>query len=256
MEEKKPFTARLESFFAGKGFYIVLLLCVGVIGISVWSMLSGGRSEGEDLAVAVAGIEEGGELSDAAPAAASRPTPAPAPKETTTPKESEVPAEPDAAPEPEAPAIAAPVPEIPAPAPAQESAGYFIWPVTGEIEAGYAMASLIYDSTMRDWRAHDGLDIAAPMGTQVRASANGVVESVYSDERYGTTVVLRHGGGLTSTYANLAATPAVSEGQEVGVGQVLGAVGDTALCEIGEASHLHFSMTKDGLSADPTEYLP
>ncbi|MBR1496427.1 MAG: M23 family metallopeptidase, partial [Oscillospiraceae bacterium] len=161
-------------------------------------------------------------------------------------------------------AAAAPPDEEPAPAaaeapPVQETATakpYFIWPVTGELETGYAMASLIYDSTMRDWRTHDGLDIAAPIGTQVHAAANGTVASVYSDERYGVTVTLRHSGGLSSTYANLAATPTVSEGQEVAVGQVIGAVGDTALCEVGAASHLHFSMSRDGVSVDPTEFMP
>ena len=250
MQEKKPFGARLEAFFAGKGFYIVLLLCVSVIGVSVWSMLSGATREKAEFSVSVAGMDEGVQVSDASAPASPAPKPAPTAKPTEAPAPSEAP-EVQTVEEAAPPAVAA--------APAQEAVSeklYFIWPVTGELEAGYAMASLIYDSTMRDWRTHDGLDIASPMGTQVRAAANGVVAAVYNDERYGTTVTLRHSGGLTSTYANLAATPTVSEGQEVAVGQVIGAVGDTALCEIGEASHLHFSMSRDGVSVDPAEFIP
>ena len=250
MEEKKPFGTRLEAFFAGKGFYIVLLLCVAVIGVSVWSMLSGGQNTGEDFALEVAGIDAGEPVSDTVPATvtekpvAQRPKPTEAPAETEAPPPTEAPKEETA--------------QAPAPAPAEqtESSSYFIWPVSGEIETGYAMAALVYDHTMMDWRTHDGLDIAAEIGTQVRAAANGTVTAVYDDERYGTTVELRHSGGLVSVYANLAATPAVGVGQELGVGQVVGAVGDTALCEIGAPAHLHFAMTKDGVSIDPTEILP
>ena len=109
---------------------------------------------------------------------------------------------------------------------------------------------------MRDWRTHNGLDLAAELGSSVRAVANGKVTEIRDDDRYGTTVVLTHPDGLVSVYANLAALPTVSEGQQVSVGQIIGAVGDTALCEAGEACHLHFAMTLDGASVDPGDYLP
>ena len=169
MEEKKPFGARLESFFAGKGFYIVLLLCVSVIGVSVWSMLSGGKSSGEDFALEVAGIDEGEPVSDSVPVTVTETPAAQRPKPTETPKETEAPA-PTEAPKEEAAATPAPATAEPS-----QSSSYFIWPVSGEIETDYAMTSLIYDRTMMDWRTHDGLDIAAEIGTQVRAAANGTV---------------------------------------------------------------------------------
>ena len=68
--------------------------------------------------------------------------------------------------------------------------------------------------------------------------------------------VIRHRDGLESVYANLAATPTVAVGDQVVVGQVIGAVGDTALCEIGQPSHLHFAITADGVAVDPLDYLP
>jgi murein DD-endopeptidase MepM/ murein hydrolase activator NlpD len=133
---------------------------------------------------------------------------------------------------------------------------YYIWPVSGEVCGEYAMDVLVWNPTMRDWRTHDGVDIAAALGTQVKAAGNGVVTEIYTDDLLGTTVVLTHTGGLVSRYANLAATPAVAVGDHVGVGEVLGAVGATALGESGDVCHLHFAMTRDGESVDPTAFLP
>lgn len=256
MEKKKNFAARMEAFFAGKGFYIVLLLCVAVIGVSAWSMLSaGGGAEELEPGLPVSAVGNG-EFTD---------TLKTQPPVTVTPSPAKpaVTAKPEPEPEAEAPAsVPEAQPETPAAVvpPAEESAqlvlDYFIWPVTGAVETDYSMAALVYDVTMRDWRTHDGLDLAADKGAQVRAAANGTVTAVYNDDRYGTTVVIEHANGLTSTYSSLAETPTVAVGDRVGVGEVIGAVGDTALCEIGETSHLHFAMTLNGESVDPKEYMP
>ena len=258
MEEKKSFGTRLEEFFAGKGCYIVLLLCVAVIGVSAWSMLSGGGAAREtELTQPVANVVED---APAVPVDDTRPVVVTERPAAAVTEPEDAPAVPVEKPVQEAPAAATEPPQTQtAPAAAAEPdalPGYFVWPVSGDTAVDYAMTELRYDRTMHDWRAHDGIDIAAEKGTQVRAAAAGTVESVYSDERLGTTVVIRHGGGLESVYANLAATPAVSEGARVTVGQVIGSVGDTALYEVGEVSHLHFAMTRDGLSVDPNEYLP
>ena len=246
-EKKQPFFQRAEHFFAGKGFYIVLFLCVAVIGVSAWSMLTGkgAKSAGTELdaGIAVSKIEPDTAVAEAEPpvTAAPKPTPAPTPAPTAAP-----------APENKAPA-AAPAPAAPTAAAASE---YFIRPVAGPIENGYSMAVLTFSRTMQDWRTHDGVDIAAELGAQVKAMASGTVTQVYEDDLFGTTVVISHSGGLTSRYSNLAVTPTVAVGDQVVVGQVIGAVGDTALAEAGEVCHLHFAMTKDGVSVDPGDYLP
>lgn len=72
----------------------------------------------------------------------------------------------------------------------------------------------------------------------------------------GTTVVIDHGGELTSTYCNLASQPPVSVGDRVERGTVIGSVGDTAIAESALASHLHLEMAQNGLSVDPLSYLP
>ncbi|MBQ8264294.1 MAG: peptidoglycan DD-metalloendopeptidase family protein [Oscillospiraceae bacterium] len=248
MDKKKNFAQALEGFFAGKGFYIVLFLCVAVIGVSAWTMLAGDIGSGD---------EEPLSLSEPADSPAEE---LPAAAELAEPEKETVPV---ASIEPEEPVqqvtspTPAPVEETPAPAAAPETVpGYFIRPVAGEIENGYSMDKLQYNRTMQDWRTHDGIDIAAELGAQVKAVADGRVEKVYSDDAMGTTVVLIHSGGLRSIYCNLAESPTVSEGDGVAAGSVIGSVGSTALYETGEVNHLHFAMSLDGESVDPGNYLP
>ena len=248
-EKKKPFAQRMEAFFAGKGFYIVLALCVTVIGLSAWSMLSVDKTaDPGEAALPV------GNMGDVTVGAVGSVRPTAAPTVTQPPKATEVPspAPETAQPEPTA-APTVTIPEDPVPSEVQS---YYVWPVTGEVERPYSVTALLYDVTMQDWRTHNGVDLAAELGSSVRAVASGRVTEIRDDDRYGTTVVITHPDGLVSVYANLAELPTVSEGQQVSVGQIIGSVGDTALCEAGEACHLHFAMTLDGVSVDPGEYLP
>ena len=103
--------------------------------------------------------------------------------------------------------------------------------MAGEQTGGFAADHLAYNATTRDWRTHEGLDLAAALGDPVCAAADGTVYTIYEDERYGTTVVLRHSGGYETTYANLQAEPAVETGDTVSAGQTIGAVGTTAAAE-------------------------
>ena len=128
-------------------------------------------------------------------------------------------------------------------------------PVQGEVMTPYAMEVLSYNQTTRDWRTHNGIDLAAPAGTAVAAAADGEVYTVYEDDTMGTTVVIRHEGGYTTRYCSLAPEVAVSAGQEVTMGQTIGAVGSTALMENALGDHVHFSVTKDDEPIDPMTFL-
>lgn len=157
-KDKKP-EKRSVRFIEGKGFYIALVLCAAVIGVSAWSLLSGTKtmdSEHDQNTV----LEV---------------TPAP-----TIP----VPATPVPTPE------MTPEPEIPAEDAAETAAqDKYVWPVDGAVLRPYAMTALTYDETMSDWRTHDGIDIEAKYGAVVSAMASGTVTKVYYDDLYGTTVV-------------------------------------------------------------------
>lgn len=237
---KKPFVQRFGDFIEEKGFYIVLLLCVAAIGVSGWYLFSSFAPDQEDVAAGgPAQVTVTPTPKVTAPAVTAEhtvptPTPTPVTKATATP----------------APTPASTPSATPASAPTT-----YLWPVRGDILTSYSVDVLAYDPTMADWRAHTGIDIAASAGTEVRAAAAGTVASVTSDVMMGTTVVLDHGGGMTTTYANMAATPTVEAGDAVSSGDILGSVGNTAIAESALADHLHFSMELDGASVDPLSYL-
>ena len=128
-------------------------------------------------------------------------------------------------------------------------------PVAGETVSGYSMDALCYNQTTRDWRVHDGMDIAADAGTEVCAAADGTVYTVYDDETMGMTVVIRHDGGYTTSYASLASDVSVEPGDTVTAGQVIGCVGTTALLESALPEHVHFSVSCNGELVDPLEFL-
>ena len=256
MDEKKSRWDKVFKFFGEKGFYIVLFLCVAVIGVSAW-MISGsigGLEDEADSTVLSARV-----TAAPVPTATSLPTIEPLPPVTAEPKKPE--AEPETLVIPDEPAEqvmeAKPMPEdVMAESDGGSLPELFVWPTTGSIETPHSVEALVYSRTMADWRTHSGIDVATGLGGKVIAAAEGTVEQVYSDEMYGTTVVIHHGGGLRSIYSNLAETPAVAVGDSVLMGDTIGSVGQTALAEIGDVTHLHFEMTLDGEAVDPRDYLP
>ncbi len=128
-------------------------------------------------------------------------------------------------------------------------------PLEGDTVGQYAMDCLTYNPTTRDWRVHNGVDIAAEAGTKVCAAADGVVYTVYEDEGLGTTVVIRHDDGYVTMYASLDKETAVRPGDTVKLGQTVGHVGNSALLETAVGDHLHFCVTHNDKSVDPAEFL-
>ena len=127
-------------------------------------------------------------------------------------------------------------------------------PVSGETIHGYAMDCLSYNETTRDWRVHNGIDIAAEAGTTVCAAAPGTVYTVYKDDTMGHTVVIRHQDGYVTKYSSLDADIPVSAGDTVSMGTAIGKVANTALLENAIGDHLHFSVTHNDEPMDPAEF--
>ena len=128
-------------------------------------------------------------------------------------------------------------------------------PVSGNTVLGYAMDCLSYNQTTRDWRVHDGMDIAAEAGTPVCAAADGEVYTVYEDDTMGMTVVIRHEDGYVTKYASLATEVSVAAGDKVTCGQTIGYVGNTALLESSIGDHVHFSVSCNDVTVDPEAFL-
>lgn len=128
----------------------------------------------------------------------------------------------------------------------------FSKPINGEILKVFSNDKVIYSKTLELWKTHDGIDIKAEQGEYVKSIERGTVEKVYEDSFYGITIVIDHGQGYKSSYSNLDKDTLVNEKQTIVKGQKIGKVGNTAIGEIKDESHLHFMLFKDSLSQDPT----
>ena len=128
-------------------------------------------------------------------------------------------------------------------------------PVDGATVTSFAADLLAYNTTTRDWRTHEGVDLSAALGDEVQAAADGSVYTIHEDESLGMTVVLRHDGGYTTHYSNLDKDVSVKVGDTVKAGDVLGKVGQTAGIETAEEPHLHFAVYKNNAPVDPTEFM-
>ncbi len=113
----------------------------------------------------------------------------------------------------------------------------------------------VYSSTMEEWTSHRGIDFIAKGSKDVKAVADGKVESVTVDDEYGTKIVIDHGNGLKSIYSSLAENTAVKKGDSVKKGTKIGEASDSFYLEWKEGPHVHFEMTKDGKNVSPREYL-
>ena len=233
---------KLEGFFTGKGFYIVLFLCAAVIGLSAWMMAAGNGTMDNLSEKNSIGFENSRVETIVIPpqSESEELTPVINPESETAP----VAAEDKAIEVWSGEDLAA------------EETPLYIWPVLGELDREHNIESLSYDVTLKDWRTHDGVDLAAPVGTNVSACRAGTVMSVEEDGLYGTVVSIDHGDGLVSVYANLEEYCSVSAGDWVEAGHIIGSIGTTALCEVNQNSHLHFAMQCDGNSVNPLDYMP
>lgn len=131
----------------------------------------------------------------------------------------------------------------------------FIKPVDGEIITGYSMDSLIYSNTLEEWITHRGIDIKAEKTTVVKAAASGTVKYIKEDPRYGLSITIEHSNGFQTIYSSLLSTEFVKEGDVVTQGQTIGTIGNSAVFETADGSHLHFEIVKDGEYVNPDIYI-
>jgi murein DD-endopeptidase MepM/ murein hydrolase activator NlpD len=122
-----------------------------------------------------------------------------------------------------------------------------IWPVDGPVVSGFG-------PRFGGSEFHEGIDIAVPSGTPIRAAADGTViftESEAESGGYGNFTCIDHGGGLSTCYAHQESF-AVSAGQQVSQGQIIGYSDCTGHCF---GPHVHFEVRIDGTPTDPMGYL-
>ena len=211
---------------SGKGYYIALVLCAAAIGITSYVTRPSKDKEPDTPPLLQA---------ESAETASSQQTQALEALATEAPEESPVPSS--------------------APRQTQPEKLRTAPPLSGSVTTLYAMDSLSYNETTRDWRVHNGVDYPGELGDPVSAAADGTVISVREDDSLGTTVVLRHTGGYETTYQGLEESVPVQLGDKVVLGQTIGSVGATALTESAIGPHVHFSVAYQDMPMDPADFL-
>ena len=259
------------------GFYLALAVCLTAVGIAAWSTYDSVTSytapqssqqetaDPEDPEARKKSSQK--EETSKASASKAEPSPAPTPK----PAEEESSQAQEAAGEPsptQEPAQQEPSPaessgeetvtpqetQVPANAPLYEISAKFIWPVASrQVSQAYSAGAPVYSQTMKDWRIHTGTDLSAQAGEEVLACANGQVLETATDPLLGNLVTIEHGDFVFS-YCGLGEDFAVSPGDTVAQGQVIGAI--TAVPqESAESPHLHLEVRRDQVCLDPQSLL-
>ena len=129
-----------------------------------------------------------------------------------------------------------------------------VWPAAGTVLMDYNMNGTVYFKTLNQYKYNPALIIGSETGNPVVASAKGIVESIDTDEETGLTLTLNLGNDYSLIYGQLK-EPAVSEGDVVEQGQLLGYVSEPTKYYCEEGSNLYFQMKKDGQTVDPCLYL-
>ena len=218
---------RINGSINGRGYYIALILCAAAIGITGYLYYQNANETKTTLQETVeADIIVG-----------------------TMATEEHVQA---IATEPQAEVIS---PTVPATEPAGKKPLKTAGPVSGQEIFGYSMEALSYNQTTRDWRTHNGIDLAAETGAEVHAAADGEVYTVSQEDSLGHTVVIRHDDGYTTCYSSLTENIPVKPGDKVVMGDTIGYAGESAVTETTLGTHVHFSVSRYEEPMDPAEFL-
>ena len=106
-----------------------------------------------------------------------------------------------------------------------------------------------FHPVLNKWRSHKGVDFAAPIGTKVKATSDGVISSFGRQGGYGNVIMINHQGRFTTVYGHLSRfAKGLRRGQRVAQGDVIGYVGMTGLTS---GPHLHYEFKIDGQQRDP-----
>ncbi len=238
--------SKFTNFISGKGFYVALAVCLVGAAAAAWGAADRTLNDirqSNDQIISQSSKEEGVSWTFPEPQPTENQTPG-IPKSSGSSSSSSLPQSSltqDA--EQQSPS------EQPVISPKQQTSAY-AWPVKGEIIQPYSNGKLVKNETLKVWRTHDGVDIAAQKDGEVLAVGNGVVATVREDALWGMVVEIEHAGGILSVCSGLAKDVQVKPGDVVKTGQVLGKVGIIP-AEQRSPVHIHLAMKKSGQFVDP-----
>jgi murein DD-endopeptidase MepM/ murein hydrolase activator NlpD len=231
---------KFARFMSSKGFYTAVAVCLVGAGAATW------------LAVdrTLSGIEDNNNRILQAETNVFPPLEEVEQKQPDIPKvspPSSLPAMPPSLPEPPSEPEE---PSKPVEAPPPSPALVYSLPLRGDVINQYSGGELVKNTTLGDWRTHDGVDIAAEKGADIYAAADATVTDIKQDPLWGTVLTLSHADGRISIYSGLEERLPVKVGDSVMAKQVIGKL-EGVPCEMADGPHLHFAMKEGNTWLDP-----
>lgn len=234
--DKKP--GKLNAFISSKGFYVALAVCLMASGVASWMAV---ENSVQDMDLTPQSSQTASDEQVNRPQSSVEKPSSSQSSSITPPSSSD-----SSSSETQTSSASTSSSQ------SQAATGLFILPASGEIFNTFSGGELVRSKTMGDWRTHDGIDIDCESDPQVKAAGAGVVTSVKDDPLWGTCIEITHDGGIVTYYYSLASETAVTKGQKVEAGDVIGTASDSAAVEVLEPIHVHFAAKRDGEWIDPT----
>jgi murein DD-endopeptidase MepM/ murein hydrolase activator NlpD len=142
-----------------------------------------------------------------------------------------------------------------APGPGGPAPGRLLWPVRGAVlTQPFGCTDLVFEpraSYCASGHFHSGIDLAAPLGTPLHAAAAGVAQVANRPSGYGLYVMVLQGGGVSTLYGHMEATP-LQTGDRVAAGDLVGLMGSSGLST---GPHVHFEVRRAGRPENPMPWL-
>lgn len=232
----KSYNSKHEKAISNRGFYSILGVCGIIIAVSLFVIFSA-SNEADPLVESQidASVPISSEADNMPDLSADTPVAAETEPEEEDTAEASAPAEEST----ETVTVSAPV---------------YVRPTSGAIITPFSGDELLFQPTFGDWRVHTGTDFSAEPQEPVLAITNGTVESISSDDLYGTTVTISHDTDLITTYSGLESVR-VSVGQLVDAGETLGVCAESMPAEAAQGTHVHVEATRAGTAVDVIELL-
>ena len=128
------------------------------------------------------------------------------------------------------------------------------WPASGAVLISYSMDQTVFFQTLEQYKYNPAMIIGGEAGETISASAAGIVAGIEETAQTGMTVTLDMGNGYSAVYGQLTDI-AVSPGDYVGAGEMLGTLAEPTKYYSVEGPNLYFEILKDGEPVDPMNYM-
>lgn len=223
----KFYKSKTAQFLAGKGFYIVLAVCMAVMGVAVYSAVDSAQltddnkdNSSQQEILSAPSLDESKE--ELPPMPEINEDEGGQQTQETTPTENEA------------------------------EASFFMLPINGEIIKGHDETALQYSATFDDMRLHTGADFAPLSSPEVISAGDGKVTSVEENTVLGNVITIDHGNKIIIRYCGINEIK-VKAGDTVLAGDILGKVG-TVTNECSDEDHIHIEVFVNGKTTDPEEF--